>query len=81
MPIYEYRCPPCDHLFETLVRTLTDVVRCPQCGNIDVFKQFSVPAAAHSGQSASALPVCADAGPSSFGCDGGRCATGMCSMD
>ena len=51
MPIYEYRCEPCDHTFETLIRGASDVARCPKCGNIDVAKQFSVPAAAHSGRS------------------------------
>jgi putative FmdB family regulatory protein len=79
MPIYEYRCEPCDHTFETLIRTPSDVVHCPKCGTIELTKQFSVPAAAQTGQaSGSSLPVC-DAGASAFGCGGGRCATGMCS--
>ena len=81
MPIYEYRCPPCDHTFETLVRSSTDVPRCPSCGNVDLAKQFSVPAAAKTGQGqAGALPVC-DAGPRNFGCGGGPCMTGMCGTD
>ena len=46
MPIYEYRCEPCDHSFETLVRGQNDVPRCPECGRIELEKQFSVPAAA-----------------------------------
>jgi putative FmdB family regulatory protein len=82
MPIYEYRCEPCDHTFETLIRTSGDVARCPRCGNVELAKQFSVPAAAQSAHgSGSSLPVCGEAGASTFGCGGGRCATGLCSMD
>jgi len=78
MPIYEYRCEPCDRTFETLVRTPTDVAHCPKCGNVEVVKQFSVPAAAQTGGSrGGALPVC-DTGAASFGCGGGR---GMCGPD
>ncbi len=81
MPIYEYRCAPCDQTFETLVRTPNDVARCPSCGGIDLAKQFSVPAAAKtSGSQGSSLPVC-ETGPSNFGCGGGRCMTGMCGTD
>jgi putative FmdB family regulatory protein len=81
MPIYEYRCEPCDHAFEALVRSQHDVPHCPKCGNVELAKQFSVPAAAHSGSSqAGSLPVC-DTGPASFGCGGGRCMTGMCGTD
>jgi putative FmdB family regulatory protein len=80
MPLYEYRCDPCDHTFETLVRSASDVARCPRCGNVELAKQFSVPAAAQTGGSAGGLPVC-ETGASNFGCGGGRCATGMCSMD
>jgi putative FmdB family regulatory protein len=78
MPIYEYRCEPCDHAFETLIRSSGDVAHCPQCGNIEVKKQFSVPAAAHTGQ-ASSLPVC-ETGAKNFGCGGGQCMSGMCDM-
>ena len=49
MPIYEYHCEPCEHTFETLIRGNGDVARCPRCGNLEVAKQFSVPAAAHTG--------------------------------
>ena len=44
MPIYEYHCDPCDHSFETLIRGGGDAARCPRCGNLEVAKQFSVPA-------------------------------------
>jgi len=49
MPLYEYHCEPCDHAFETLVRSSSDVPRCPKCGNARVTKQFSVPAASPTG--------------------------------
>jgi putative FmdB family regulatory protein len=81
MPIYEYRCEPCDHTFETLVRSSGDVAHCPKCGNIDVAKQFSVPAAARTGQGASSLPICGDTSAKTYGCGGGPCGSGMCSMD
>ena len=81
MPIYEYRCAPCDHTFETLVRSSGDTARCPECGGIDLAKQFSVPAAAQTARgSAGSLPVC-DAGPTSVGCGGGPCRTGLCGTD
>ena len=85
MPIYEYHCGPCDHAFETLVRGPSDVPHCPECGGIDLNKQFSVPASVHSsaGASASSLPICnPNAGPSPFGgCGAGGCGGGMCSVD
>lgn len=82
MPIYEYRCEPCDHAFETLIRGRHDLARCPKCGNVELAKQFSVPAAAQTtgGSRVGSLPVC-DTAPASFGCGGGRCMTGMCGTD
>ena len=83
MPIYEYRCEPCDQTFETLIRTADDVAHCPPCGNVEVAKQFSVPAAAQTGHGhvqGGSLPVC-ESGPSAFGCGGGRCMSGMCGTD
>jgi putative FmdB family regulatory protein len=75
MPIYEYRCNPCDRTFETLVRTSSDIARCPSCGNIDVDKEFSVPAAAQTdSRGGASLPVC---GPSPSSAGGG-CGMGGC---
>jgi putative FmdB family regulatory protein len=82
MPIHEYHCEPCDHVFETLIRRPTDVAHCPKCGTIDVVKQFSVPASAQVGSGSSAsssLPICGQ--PSSFGCGAGGCGSGMCAME
>ncbi len=59
MPIYEYHCEPCEHTFETLIRSNGDVARCPRCGSLQVAKQFSVPAAAHTGGvRGGELPIC-----------------------
>ena len=69
MPIYEYHCEPCEHTFETLIRGSSDVAHCPRCGNTKVAKQFSVPAAAHSGRSNS-LPICAQPSSASMAADG-----------
>jgi putative FmdB family regulatory protein len=80
MPIYEYRCPSCDHTFETLIRSQGDVAHCPRCGGIDLVKQFSVPAAAQTGQGASSLPICSSSNDAP-GCGPGHCRTGMCSFD
>ena len=80
MPIYEYHCEPCDHIFETLVRGSSDVARCPRCGNIDVAKQFSVPAAVHSGHSSS-LPMCHTPDTPSFGCGGPSAGLAHCAFE
>ncbi|QEH39064.1 Zinc ribbon domain protein [Aquisphaera giovannonii] len=80
MPIYEYRCEPCRHTFETLIRSSSDVARCPKCGNIDVAKEFSVPAAAQvGGRGSSSLPVCASDAPS-MGCGRPQCGSGGCAF-
>ena len=79
MPIYEYRCTPCQHTFETLVRGQGDAAHCPKCGGIDLDKLFSVPAAAQTGSGQGSLPVC-EAGGAPV-CGQGRCGTGMCSFD
>jgi len=80
MPIYEYHCEPCEHTFETLVRSSNDRARCPKCGSIDVAKQFSVPAAAHSGRSRG-LPICSDTGAPAMGCGRPQCGSGACAFD
>lgn len=57
MPIYEYKCPKCEHRFEQLVKSMSaeETVVCPECGSKHVEKQLSVfaarlgqPAPAHS---------------------------------
>jgi putative FmdB family regulatory protein len=79
MPLYEYHCEPCEYTFETLIRGAGDQARCPRCGNLEVAKQFSVPAAAQTGRGRSGeLPVCGDTGGPSFGCGRPQCGAGIC---
>ncbi len=80
MPIHEYHCGPCDHTFETLIRSSGDVPRCPRCGETELKKEFSVPSAARNvGGSLGSLPVCNAPAPAGFGgCGGGPCRTGLC---
>jgi putative FmdB family regulatory protein len=79
MPLYEYHCATCEVTFEVLVRSDSPEARCPECGNPEVRREFSVPAAAQAGgPRASDLPVCGPAGAEAFGCGGGRCMTGLC---
>ena len=77
MPMYEFRCEPCDHAFETLVRGSTDVPHCPRCRGTALRKQFSVPAATRgaSGPGGSPLPVVPQGGG---GCGAPWCGTGGC---
>jgi putative FmdB family regulatory protein len=42
MPIYEYRCRECAHVFEVLVRAGIEVA-CPRCGSLSTDKLISVP--------------------------------------
>jgi len=74
MPLYEYHCETCDHAFETLVRSSSDVPRCPKCGDERVTKQFSVPAASPTGGLgyASVSPSAAET------CGRPQCGTGGC---
>jgi len=76
MPIYEYRCEPCDLIFETLVRAASDTARCPKCGKLEVEKQFSVPATVRSGSGA--LPIASQA--PSGGCGRPQCGSGGCAF-
>jgi putative FmdB family regulatory protein len=74
MPIYEFHCEPCDHRFETLIRSAQDAPKCPKCGNLEVAKEFSVPAAAQGGAKSSSLPAFDGGGCGRPQCGGGFCA-------
>ncbi len=78
MPLYEYYCEPCDHGFETLIRSTGEVARCPRCGSIEVLKQLSVPAAHVTRGQAGALPICGETGGPAYGCGRPQCGSGMC---
>ena len=77
MPMYEFKCEPCDHAFETLVRGSSDVPHCPKCKGTTLLKQFSVPAAARANSgTGSSLPMTQP--QSGGGCGAPWCGTGGC---
>ena len=43
MPIYEYKCLGCGHLFEKIVK-LNEAPNCPECDSGELEKQFTVAA-------------------------------------
>jgi putative FmdB family regulatory protein len=51
VPIYEYRCKKCGHLFEKLHQSFSEarVKKCPECGG-KVEQLFSAPAAHFKGE-------------------------------
>jgi putative FmdB family regulatory protein len=76
MPIYEYECETCSHGFELLIRA-NETAACPQCGGLQLHKQFSVPAAHSAGSSL--LPICPPRQQAS-GCGLPQCGSGGCQM-
>jgi putative FmdB family regulatory protein len=63
MPIYDYRCARCKHLFEKLILAKTETVSCPECASREVERQVS---AFHS-------PGLRAAGASECGCTPATC--------
>jgi putative FmdB family regulatory protein len=41
MPIYEYKCRACGHLFEKIVK-LNEMPNCPECDGSELEKQFTI---------------------------------------
>jgi putative FmdB family regulatory protein len=60
MPLFEYKCPSCERVFEELVSSPDTPVPCPQCGSDKTEKLLSVFAASTGG--AQSLPSCASPG-------------------
>jgi putative FmdB family regulatory protein len=57
MPIFEYKCRDCQHLFEELVfssLTKDEDIICPQCGKNNAEKKMSAFSSAGAGDSYSA---------------------------
>jgi putative FmdB family regulatory protein len=48
MPIYDFRCASCGHLFEELVK-VGRIPHCPACNGNDVEKRVSLPAVSTEG--------------------------------
>jgi putative FmdB family regulatory protein len=40
MPLYDFRCRACDHVFEALVRPNSPATSCPQCASGDLERQL-----------------------------------------
>lgn len=62
MPLFEYRCRPCNHEFEALVRNGA-TPQCPECGKVESEKLMSAASGRISG--GSSLPITAPACPPS----------------
>ena len=70
MPLFEFRCPPCERDFELLVRNGEQAV-CPHCGSKSIEKLLSE-AAAPAASSARSLPIASTCPPGDAPC-GPRC--------
>jgi putative FmdB family regulatory protein len=71
MPIYEYKCAKCGHLFEYLADNISDqAAKCPKCGAKKPVRQLSLFSAAEGARSGG--------GCSSGSCPTGSCSTGSC---
>lgn len=57
MPVYAFRCRECGLEFEELVPRMGQTAPCPQCGQKDVERLLSVPAA-HRGAATQTAPRC-----------------------
>jgi putative FmdB family regulatory protein len=70
MPIYEYECRGCGRQFEYLVRG-EEIPICPGCGQSDLTRNFSPPAAYTGNKKDPACPAKDSCG--SPCCGGGNC--------
>ena len=64
MPIYEYRCTPCDKVFEELIIRKADEaeVRCPSCRSKSVARVMSQPAQSQRGGGGAPTRACGPVG-------------------
>jgi len=70
MPLFEFRCPPCERDFELLLRN-GEQAACPHCGSKSIEKLLSE-AAPPVASSARALPIASTCPPGDAPC-GPRC--------
>ncbi len=76
MPVYEYQCTGCDHVFEELVSASgTTIVACPSCTSTDLEKLLSRFQRSRGGGDVPAASTSA-AAPRAGGCCGGGCGCG-----
>jgi putative FmdB family regulatory protein len=79
MPIYEYRCSECGHVYEALQRNSREAApSCPECGGEEARRLLSA-ARAHVGKSSESglIPCCGRDTP----CEAPPCADGICSRN
>jgi putative FmdB family regulatory protein len=77
MPLIEYHCDTCDAQVELLVRRYDEKVQCPTCGQADLTRLISVPAAP--AMSDRSLPMTQSSpAANSEGCGLPRCCGGQC---
>jgi putative FmdB family regulatory protein len=68
MPMYEFRCASCGHVFEELIfrQSEVDELQCPKCGVQNITKLMSSFSAGSSSQSAGGSSAGGGCGPGSF---------------
>lgn len=72
MPIYEYRCDPCQHDFEAFLATSSDQAVCPTCQGTELTRLMSTFAASVPGGRKAAQGQATTApAPRTGGCGGG----------
>ncbi|MBD3243950.1 MAG: zinc ribbon domain-containing protein [Chitinivibrionales bacterium] len=70
MPIFEYRCKSCGHVFDELLRSAdSPAPPCPSCGATEPEKLLSVIGGVHMGSTKTSCP----SGPSCSSASGGGC--------
>jgi putative FmdB family regulatory protein len=79
MPLYEFACDGCDQTVELLVRNPSDQPNCPSCGDTNLKKLLSVPAAPAIRGAGGGLPV-ARAEAMGQACGAPRCCGGGCQI-
>lgn len=73
MPLYEYECGNCETSLELLVRSQTEKVECPECGDDKkLTRLMSATAAPNMNGASRSLPVAGES------CDAPRCCGGFC---
>ncbi|MBN1982743.1 MAG: zinc ribbon domain-containing protein [Chitinivibrionales bacterium] len=72
MPIYEYQCKSCHHIFEELVSKISNETRpCPSCSSPDTEKLMSAAGINTRGKEPACASTCPSVGASC--CSGGSC--------
>ncbi|MEN6438439.1 MAG: zinc ribbon domain-containing protein [Syntrophobacter sp.] len=78
MPIFEYLCVSCGHVFETIQYGNGEKVSCPKCGSPELSKLLSATSSLSGSKPDGKIPGmgdtgCCGANPTSRGCVPGSC--------